>query len=284
MPAAFEFDYQTRTPEGSLRHFVEVIWTARGRVPYRRESIAPTGSTVAVVVLGDPIVETPDAGRGVPLVAGRGFLIGPHDRPVVNEPTGETHAVGIVTTAVGCQAVFGLLPSRLRGRVVELEAAWAPAGELRRRLLADVTPARMLDVVEELLVSRCPTEPDPAVRRCERAVALLEADPARPIESIAGEVGVSHGHLDREFLRVVGMSPRVLARLLRMRRLLDAIDVGDDPSWSGLAAAFGWFDQSHLIRDFKRHTGVTPARYGEVQRALLAPEGPGDGAGFVPEP
>ncbi len=65
----------------------------------------------------------------------------------------------------------------------------------------------------------------PGLERCERAVALLTEDPVRPIGDIAATLGVSHGHLDREFTRIVGLSPRRLARLLRVDRLLEAIDI-----------------------------------------------------------
>ena len=68
-----------------------------------------------------------------------------------------------------------------------------------------------------------------------------------------------------------------------MRRLLDLIDVNDDIGWSDHAASMGWFDQAHLIRDFKRHTGVTPSQYVAAQRANYTTVEAGDAAGFVPE-
>ncbi|MGI9594781.1 MAG: helix-turn-helix domain-containing protein [Acidimicrobiales bacterium] len=279
---ATPFDFRTRQPEGPLGRFVESIWYARGTVPYRREKITPTGSTVAVFVLGDPILQTPSNGEGDTLRATTGFLIGPHDRPTVNEPTGETFAVGIVTTPVGCEALFGLRPTAIRGRAVDLEAAWAPATELLAGLRAAVEPVAMLDLVEHHLAGHHgPTVA--GLDRCERAVELLEADPVRPIADIAAELGLSHGHLDREFTRVVGLTPRSLARLLRMRRLLQRIDVRGDIGWSDHAAELGWFDQAHLIRDFKRHTGVTPSYYLEAQRATYTTVETEQAVGFVPE-
>lgn len=260
---------------------VESIWYARGTIPYARERIAPTGSTVAVLVLGDAIIETPDDGHGPCLRADRGFLIGPHDRPVLNEPTGETFAVGVVCTPIGCEATFGVAPATLRGRVADLETVWPTAKSLRADLLDLQEPADMLDLVEHRL-SRIPSAVA-GLDRCELAVAMLEADPSRPIADIAASLGVSHGHLDRQFTRIVGLSPRVLARLLRVRRLLQVIDVAEDVPWAAVAADLGWFDQAHLIRDFRRHTGVTPTQYIDAQRRTFMPGEPGDAAGFVPE-
>jgi AraC-like DNA-binding protein len=269
--------YVTRRPV-ALGHAVEQIWYARGRIDYRRERIAPTGSTVGVIVLGDAIRLVPGDGAGAALVARSGFLLGPQDRPVVNEPLGETYCVGVVTTPVGCRALFGVAPAAVRGRVVDLPAAWPAAAGLRRALLGAGGPGEALDLVERALVAG---EPTPAVRRCAAAVAALEADPMRPIAALAAELGVSHGHLDREFTAVVGLSPRVLSRILRLRALLAAIDVYRPVHWTGVAAAYGWFDQSHFIRDFRRHTGVTPSRYVAAQRAAYTPDQAAPG--FVPE-
>jgi AraC-like DNA-binding protein len=276
------FDYRVLVPGAPIDRFVESIWYARGTVPYTREKIAPTGSTVAVFVLGDPIMQTSNNGEAEPLIADRGFLIGPHDRPTVNEPTGETFAVGIVGTPIGCEAVFGVSPSTIAGKAVQLEEAWPAAVVLGDALRGVEKPEEMLAIVEQAIIDGC----DPAIKGldlCQQAIALMEADPVRPIGAVADELEVSHGHLDRLFTRVVGLSPRVLARLIRMRELLGKIDIRGEVGWSDYAAELGWYDQAHLIRDFKRHTGVTPSQYLAAQRATYTTVNPGDAAGFVPE-
>lgn len=275
-----EFTYRTTVPNPRLGRFVEVIWYARGTIPYRRERIAPMGCCVAVIVLGAPIIETPTA-TGVPLLAEEGFLIGPHDGPTLNEPTGETFAVGVVLTPIGCRAVLGLEPATLRGDVVVLGSAWPAATTLRSALLAEPDPGRMLDIVAAALEEQL-TEDVPGLELCAQAVAQLELEPTLEIRTLAGRIGVSHGHLDREFVRVVGLTPRALARILRLRAVLAKVDVFGEVVWSRVAAEWGWFDQSHFIRDFKRHTGVTPSEYVRVQRAELDKEHAQPG--FAPDP
>jgi methylphosphotriester-DNA--protein-cysteine methyltransferase len=86
----------------------------------------------------------------------------------------------------------------------------------------------------------------------------------------------------QEFGEQVGLSPRTLARILRMRRLLQVIDVYGSVGWAD-KAELGWFDQAHLIRDFKRHTGVTPSQYLSAQRSTYDRTEAASSAGFVPE-
>ncbi|MFW3168621.1 helix-turn-helix domain-containing protein [Geodermatophilus sp. CPCC 206100] len=275
-----DFAFTERRPAGRLGRHVASLWHARGQIPYRRERIAPTGSTVAGIVLGPPIRQTPDGGPA--FLAVTGFLIGPHDRPIVNEPTADTHCVGIVTTPIGCRAVLGLDPAPLRGRVADLLARWPAARALHAELLASgADGAEALNRTEAVLATGL-DESDRGLDRVAAAVAALEADPARPVGDLAAGLGVSHGHLDREFTRVVGLSPRTLARVLRVRRLLEQVDVRDRVAWTRLAAELGWYDQAHRIRDVVRHTGVPPSAYVAAQRRFLQPgeEAPG----FVPEP
>jgi AraC-like DNA-binding protein len=264
-----EFEFESRRPAGALAPFVESVWYARGQLVHDGERIAPTGSTVVVFVLGSPILEIPRNGAGEEFLAERGWLAGPHDGPVLNVPTAETWAVGVVSTPVGCRALFGVDPAPLRGRVVDLESVWPAATALRATLL-DSDPQASLEAAEETL--RAGLQHPPGWQRCAEAIRALEEDPRHSIKDLAHDLGITHAHLDREFVRLVGLTPRVLARLLRLRRVLAALDLDEHErrTWTSVAAEWGWFDQSHFIRDFRRHTGVTPTTYRRAQRAAKA--------------
>ena len=165
---------------------------------------------------------------------------------------------------------------------MDLLQAWPRAAGLRRELATCRTPAEALDLLEAALRTPEPFDRS-AFNRCEAAVRQLSAEPTRPVGDIATELGVSHGYLDRQFSEQVGLSPRALARILRMRRLLEAIDVYGSVGWADKAAELGWSDQAHLIRDFKRHTGVTPSQYLSAQRSTYDRTEAASSAGFVPE-
>lgn len=166
--------------------------------------------------------------------------------------------------------------------MLDLLEAWPRAPALRLALSSCHSPGEALDVVESTVRTSEPCGPS-ALARCDAAVKALSADPARPVADIAAALGVSHGHLDRQFTEQVGLSPRTLARILRVRRLLDHIDVYETVAWADMAAELGWFDQAHLIRDFQRHTGVTPAAYAAAQRSTYDRVEAAASAGFVPD-
>jgi AraC-like DNA-binding protein len=61
--------------------------------------------------------------------------------------------------------------------------------------------------------------------------------------------------------RALGVSPKWLIRCFRLQDALARLGVGSDVNLSALAQVFGYFDQAHFTRDFKRVTGVSPGRY-----------------------
>jgi AraC-like DNA-binding protein len=102
----------------------------------------------------------------------------------------------------------------------------------------------------------------PAVRRDIRLITGAAELPR--VDVLAKEVGISARHLRRAFEDVVGMGPKEFARIVRFLRAVRASEQTAAPDWGAIAAAVGYYDQSHLITEFKALTGSTP-------RALLRP-------------
>ena len=75
---------------------------------------------------------------------------------------------------------------------------------------------------------------------------------------VAREVGVSERHLRRVIGETTGSGPKYHHRVARLNRAVLAADHDSDPSWSRLAVGHGFYDQSHLIREFRSLTGVPP--------------------------
>ena len=78
------------------------------------------------------------------------------------------------------------------------------------------------------------------------------------IEELAVRSGYSRKYLSELLRREVGLSSKVLARLHRFHATLSSLRSPDPLPWSELAVAHGYYDQSHLIRDFRAFTGCSP--------------------------
>ena len=87
-----------------------------------------------------------------------------------------------------------------------------------------------------------------------------------PLTKIAKEYGMSVSHLQRLFLRTIGVRPGryiIQQRLNAACRLLEETDDGV----YDIALATGFCDQSHFTKMFKRDRGITPGEYRRKHRA-----------------
>ncbi|WP_322752369.1 helix-turn-helix domain-containing protein [Frankia sp. Cas3] len=67
--------------------------------------------------------------------------------------------------------------------------------------------------------------------------------------------------LNRRFMSRIGLAPKRFSRVRRFQRLLRAAGGRDDPDWARLAVDCGFYDQAHLINDFRDLSGLTPGAY-----------------------
>jgi transcriptional regulator GlxA family with amidase domain len=81
------------------------------------------------------------------------------------------------------------------------------------------------------------------------------------VGALKARYGVSARQFDRAFTRQVGMAPKVYARMLRFQRALALKQAGSASSWTQVAQAAGYFDQAHMIRDFRAFADATPTQF-----------------------
>jgi transcriptional regulator GlxA family with amidase domain len=84
------------------------------------------------------------------------------------------------------------------------------------------------------------------------------------------ETGWSRRHVTERFRRQLGISPKAYARLLRFQHATGLLASAQPRrSLTGVAMEAGYYDQSHLTRDFGALAGITPATFAA---AATAPE------------
>ena len=143
---------------------------------------------------------------------------------------------------------------------------WRPSlarevSELRDRLGEAPSDDARLDLIESWLRKRMRSR-TPPTRAVSHAVEIIQrgADVVR-IGRLADEIGISHKHLLREFERCVGLTPKVLARVYSFQRVIYSVGQRPEVNWAETAARCGYYDQAHLIREFRAFSGLTPSAY-----------------------
>jgi AraC-like DNA-binding protein len=166
-------------------------------------------------------------------------------------------------------AVLGAPASALAARCVALEDLWGDLAtrRLRARLADARDPVGAARILEDAIAERLASADQ---RNAPGQLALVAADrlASANVHAVADDLGVSERHLRRVFREAVGMSPKAFTKLTRFHRALRAAREDAHASWASIAAAAGYYDQAHLIADFRAIAGVTPRAFlGELRAA-----------------
>jgi len=280
-----DFDFQVTVPDEPLARYVEQVWFARGTSPHGRERILPSPAVVLLVILGPPLRMTEPRPGAVPQEIAGAWLSGPHERPIINEPTAETHVVGAMFRAGGIAAFLDGPADALANRIVPLHEASTTLGvgeELVESFGAGLTAGEALRTMSRRLSAAI--APPEHARTWRRAIEALTSHEFESVGEVQESLGVSRRHFVAEVRRRAGLNPKALQRIARMRRMLEELDASKPIHWSREAVGAGYSDQPHAIRDFRAFTGMTPAEYvRRRQRAWGNEVKPGEAANFVPE-
>jgi AraC-like DNA-binding protein len=260
--------YQEHRPGSPLSDFVEAIWTLEGDardLPGRVERILPDGCVEWIVNLGDPVREV--NGGAIARAQPRRFVVGQMDHALCIEPAGVLRFLGVRFQPAGAAPFFrarmrSLAGSRFDAGAIDVELD----RELAERLDPRAAPAEWALAAERVLARRALGLTPPDALAAAATAHLVACEGRVAIEALSTELGCSRRRLERAFDEHVGLPPKLLARILRFQRVYRRAQ-GERVDWIGLALDAGYYDQAHLIRDFRAFAGTTPA-------SLLALEGP----------
>lgn len=272
--------YVERRPRPELRAYLECVWEVSSSQPVPAskrapERVVPDGCPEVIVHLGDRFAR--DVGwRWV--VQPRAFLAGTLTRPWRLRPGRRVRTVGMRLRPGAATALFRLVMADASDREVPLADLAGPAEA--RALAGGLREARgttrRFDVAERWLMARLATSPARRETAVPAVSAILKARGRMPIRDVAIALGWSGRRLERAFERDVGIRPKLYARIVRLNAVLATLDDAERARAVDLALDAGYFDQAHLLRDFRALAGRTPGAGretdGEMARHFTHPE------------
>jgi AraC-like DNA-binding protein len=226
---------------------------------FLRREVARHG--VALILgFGDPMqVFEDDVGSPVRTLGA--FVVGNQSRPSTTGVAGHQLGVQVELTATGALALFGEV-AELNDAVVPLDEVLDGRGARVVERLAEAATwegrLRLLDGV--LSGGEGVPRLSPEVAWLRRQLAASNGQ-AR-VEPLMDETGWSRRHVTERFKRQLGLSPKAYARLLRFEHAASLLGrAAPDRTLADVAMEAGYYDQSHLTRDFVALAGMTPGAY-----------------------
>jgi AraC-like DNA-binding protein len=262
MPAEID-SYFEHQPRPALRPFVECYWTRHFVLPPTAEDVyrvLPDGCLDIVFNFGDPWVRRGPHGAHVDRERSR--VVGTMTRPLLAQSGRQADFLGVRFRPGKARSFLKVPNGEITDDSVELADVWGRRGrELEGRLFeARETPHR-LGLLEEELLRRLASDGQQDARVDAAVETILRRRGAVSTRDLSGACELTRQHLARLFDDYVGISPKLFCRVVRFQELLRRLGEQEPPGWASLAADLGYYDQAHLIADFKQFTGLTPAAF-----------------------
>jgi AraC-like DNA-binding protein len=262
--ALITMPHRSYTPVSPLLDFVDDFWLYDGYTqPHFKERILPSGTIELVINLRDDELRIYDAAQPERCNRFSGALVsGAYGGFFVIDTAEEASIMGVNFKPGGAFPFLGLPAGELADAHVNLETLWGrPAVELRERLCDGATPAERFRLLEEALLAHLfrPLEHHYAVPTALDAFGQTAT--CATVRDVARHIGLSQRRFIQVFTEEVGLMPKLFSRVRRFQRTMDLVRRTTAPDWARLAADCGYFDQSHLIRDFFMFSGFSPTDY-----------------------
>lgn len=242
-------------PPVRLAPFVECFWS--------RCTPGPGAPDVTHRVLPDGCLDIIFSPRGA-------VVVGTMTRPLLVPSRAASPLLG-VRFLPGMATAFLQMPAcAFTDDQAPLEAVWSDgrhvADYVGSALDSPVAVTRLAQALTARLSSAVPVPAD-----VRAAVSVILARGGRAdVAKIAASLGVSRQHLARRFAAYVGVPPKTLSRVVRLREVLRAVRAAR-VNWAAVAADLGYCDQSHLVAEFRSLTGLTPSRWASSRRGSKSP-------------
>lgn len=270
--------YIRHAPSRLLNPYVDYFYYIDGTMPHRREKVLPTGWLDLEVNLGGAIHIYDASGAKPVATCVESWWTGAWTTYGTVEWPENIQLVGIHFKPGGAYPFLNFPLSELHNRIVPADAIWGQfAAALYERLcMARSIPAR-LALFETLLLTRlCSAPPGLDVVR-HSVTEIARHHGSLSMKALSDHMGISQNHLLTQFKRMVGISPKALAQLYRLKRVLRSIDPAHEMDWTRIAHQSGYYDQAHFNKDFRAFTGHSPTGYLQLRRQSHAASPDRDG-------
>ena len=191
----------------------------------------------------------------VPAASLVGILTRPH---VTLLHQGTFQSFIVMFQAHGLTDLFGVPASEVANHTYDADAVLGkPMRELEERLGNCETFQQRGSVANQFFAERL--KHAQAIDRIAFAAnRILNSSGKLPSADLARQAGVGVRQFQREFYARFGVSPKLFSRIVRFQNALDTKARSSTKSWTDVAHELGYYDQMHMVHEFREFTGESP--------------------------
>lgn len=236
----------------------------------RKLRLFSDGNTGMVFSFKNPLISH-FTGPDIPVELPDSFIYGQLDSFQDLYCQGETSLMIVVFHPHGLSQMLGVPSQELKNQRINTEDIFGSKGAALYEKLSDSTAiTRKITLAEDFfrkLIASRQLPDQPLILASLNFITLNKG--LLPVSKLAAFMGYHERTLERTFIAHIGISPKKFSTIIKLHVFLKQLR--DKPVQENLAALgyeAGYYDQPHLIREFKKHTGLTPGQYSSIADPL----------------
>ncbi|MEA9413858.1 AraC family transcriptional regulator [Flavobacterium sp. PL02] len=176
----------------------------------------------------------------------------------------EMSIVIVVFQPNGINQLLGITSSELRDTIITIDDIFGLEGiELQEKLSEQSTIQEKLSLLN--LFFKTLEAKKPMSNQLIAAASLdfiFKSKGQFSLKQLVDYTGYTERHIERKFTECVGLNPKKFGNIVKIHGFLKLLqNKSEDTNLTTISYDAGFSDQSHLIREFKKHTGMTPREY-----------------------
>lgn len=176
----------------------------------------------------------------------------------------EMSIVIVVFQPNGLHQLLGVDSGEFRDSIITVDAIFGQTGrDLEEKLAALLTIPDRLQLLNHFFKTLEAKKPRTNQLIADSSLAFIIKNKGQfSLKQLVAYTGYTERHIERKFTEGVGLNPKKFGNIIKLHHFLKLLkNKTENTSLTSISYETGFSDQSHLIKEFKKHTGMTPSEY-----------------------
>lgn len=193
------------------------------------------------------------------------YLIGQplSKRVSISNPSG-IDILGVKFTPLGLYRLTGIDMRHISDAIIDANNVWhSEVDLLYEEILDKENIAARIKAIEQFLKrKKARQSSSEKIHLLNNSIHQMETKRNYDVSKLRRDHFITKKTFERYFLNYIGVTPKQYANICRFNNVCMYLDrMLKQPDWQDIVVEFGYHDQSHFIREFKRYSGKTPVEY-----------------------